>query len=172
MQTMHAHSRPVSLAPGPSSEHYELLPVLASTSDTETASPYALLEGQHLAPAVQEAPTYSLVLPPGCWLVPSKNASMYGKKMCDVHIAGFSMESDKVIRFRSSDGKVVVADLLVAMGRFVSVSMAQKVILQWIDIKHDKIDDLVSLEVDKKMADKVSHLSLMIFLNLYKFILK
>jgi len=71
-----------------------------------------------------------LVLPQGGFAVPSKNGSMYGKKMCDVHMAGFSMESDAVIRFRKSDGKVAVGDLLVGLGRYTRFADAQDIISQ------------------------------------------
>jgi len=144
-------------------------PALVATSGTElqegqdaqplpvvaTASAYALPEAQDLAPLVLAAPSSSLVLPPGCFVVPSKNASMYGKKMRDVHIAGFSMESDAVIRFRRSDGKVVVGDLLVGVRRFARFSEAQRMMSNLIDIKDNKINDLGSLDVDKKLVDEV-----------------
>jgi len=107
-----------------------------------------------VARAVQAAPSSSLVLSPGCFTVTCKNASMYGKKMCDVHMAGLSIESDRVIRFRSSDGKVAVGDLLVGMGKYVSVSKAQELIFNWIDIKHHILNDLESLEVDKELMEK------------------
>jgi hypothetical protein len=126
------------------------LPVVA------TASAYALPEEQDLAPVVQEAPSSSLVLPPGCFVVPSKNASMYGKKMRDVHIAGFSMESDKVIRFRSSDGKVAAVDLLVAIGRYSRTDKAQDAMLKLIDRNDEMVKDLMSIQVDKSLTDMVS----------------
>jgi len=65
-------------------------------------------------------------LPTGYFVVTCKNASMYGKRMRDVHIAGFSVQSDAVVRFRSSDGKVAVADLLVGVGKYASVSKHRK----------------------------------------------
>jgi hypothetical protein len=125
------------------------LPVVA------TASSYALPEAQDLAPVVLQAPSSSLVLPRGCFKVTCKNASMYGKKMRDVHIAGFTVESDKVIRFRSSDGKVAVGDLLVGVGRFARFSEAQRMMSNLIDIKDNKINDLGSLEVDMNLVDQV-----------------
>ena len=107
-----------------------------------------------VARAVQAAPSFLQGLSPGCFTVTCKNASMYGKKMRDVHIAGFSVQSDRVIRFRSRDGKVAVGDLLVGVGKCVSVSKAQELILKWINIKHDILNDLESLEVDKELMEK------------------
>ena len=107
-----------------------------------------------VARAVQAAPSSSLVLPPGCFTFTCKNASMYGKKMRDVHIAGFSVQSNAVVRFHSSDGKVVVGDLLVGVGKYVSVSKAQELIFNWIDMKHHILNDLESLEVDKEFMEK------------------
>jgi hypothetical protein len=144
-------------------------PALVSTSDTEvhaghnaqplpvvaTASAYALLHGKDLAPVVQEAPSSSLVLPPGCFVVPSKNASMYGKKMRDVHIAGFSMESDALIRFRTSDGKVVVGDLLVGVGKFNRLDNAVRSITSFIENNDDIVKDLGSIQIDKTLTEKV-----------------
>jgi len=110
-----------------------------------------------VARAVPAAPSSSLVLPPGCFVVPYNNASMYGKKMRDVHMAGFSVQNNSVIRFRSSDCKVAVGDLLVGVGRFARFSEAQDIIFKLLERKDDKIDNLPSLEVDKDLADKVGH---------------
>ena len=104
---------------------------------------------------VQSVQTGRLVLPPKGFVVPSKNNSMYGKKMCDVHMAGFTMESDHVIRFRKRDGKVVVGDLLVGMGKYGRVASAQDSILKMIELKNDKVTDLESMEVDKTLIDMV-----------------
>jgi len=145
-------------------------PALVSTSDTEmhegqnalplpvvaTASPYALLEGQHLAPVVQAAPSSSLVLPPCCFVVTCKNSSMYGKKMRDVHMAGFSVQSNAVIRFRRSDGKVVVVDLLVAIGRYSRTDKGQDAMLKLIERNDEMVKDLLSIQVDKSLTDMVS----------------
>ena len=109
-----------------------------------------------IARAVQAAtaPSSSLVLSPGCFAVTCKNASMYGKKMRDVHIAGFSVQSDSVVRFRSSDGKVAVTDLLVGVGRYIDVKHAQLAIYKLIDAGDDKVLDLDTLEVDKELFDQ------------------
>jgi len=118
-----------------------------------------------VARAVQAAPSSSLVLPPGCFTVTCKNASMYGKKMRDIHIAGFSVESDAVVRFRSSDGKVAVADLLVGVCRHGDVKNAQLAIYNLIEHSDDKISDLGSLEVDKELLCQKVGTSLNIFSN-------
>jgi len=47
-----------------------------------------------------------------------------------------------------------VGDLLVGMGKYVSVSKAQELIFNWIDIKHHFLNDLESLEVDKELMQK------------------
>ena len=133
------------------------LPVVA------TASAYALPEAQDLAPLVLAAPSSSLVLPPGCFKVKCKNASMYGKKMRDVHIGGISMQSDKVIRFRSSDGKVAVGDVLVGVRMHSSVTNAQKAIYKMIEDSDGMLCDLDSYEVDKNLADEVGHFILILF---------
>jgi len=112
-------------------------------------------DGQILAPLVQAAPSSSLVLSPGCFAVTCKNASMYGKKMRDVHIAGFSVQSDAVIRFRSSDDKVAVGDLLVGVGTYGKLGHAQEALYKLIEKSDDKISDLDSLELDKEIDQKV-----------------
>jgi pyruvate/2-oxoglutarate dehydrogenase complex dihydrolipoamide dehydrogenase (E3) component len=76
--------------------------------------------------------------------------------MRDVHIAGFSMESDKVIRFRSSDGKVAAVDLLVAIGRYSRTDKAQDAMLKLIDRNDEMVKDLMSIQVDKSLTDMVS----------------
>jgi hypothetical protein len=95
-------------------------------------------------------------LPRLCFVVPSKNASMYGKKMRHIHMAGFSVESDSVIRFRSSDSKVAVADLLVGVGRYSRIDKGQDVMAKLIDRNDDMVKDLISIEVDKSLTDMVS----------------
>ena len=108
-----------------------------------------------VARAEQAAPSASLVLPPGCFTVTCKNASMYGKKMRDIHMAGFSVESDVVVRFRSSDDKVVVGDLLVGVGKNGKFGHAQEAVYKLIENCDDKVSDLESLEVDKEFDQKV-----------------
>jgi len=150
-----------------------LAPSVEAPGDGQILAPSVETGGddQILAHLVQAAPSSSLVLSPGCFVVPSKNASMYGKKMRDVHIAGFSVESDAVIRFRSSDGKVAVADLLVGVGKYVSVSKSQETIFKYLQSKDDKIRDL-DIEVDEKLSDEVGRSNLMISLYWYKIIFK
>jgi len=113
-------------------------------------------DGQRSAPAVQAMPSSSVELAPGCFVVPSKNASMYGKKMRDIHIAGFTLESNATIRFRKSNGKVVVADLLVAIGRYSRTDSAQHAIVKLINRSDEIVQHLNSIEVDKSLIDKVS----------------
>ena len=100
----------------------------------------------------------------GCFTVTCKNASMYGKKMRDVHMAGFSVQSDAIVRFRSSDGKVAVGDLLVGVGRYADFKHAQLAIYKLIDASDEKVLDLESLEVDKELFDQ----KVCTFLNNFK----
>jgi hypothetical protein len=74
--------------------------------------------------------------------------------MRDVHIAGFAVDSDAVIRFRTRDGKVAVGDLLVVMGRYSSVKLAQKAIFTMMEDNNGKLSDLDTLEVDKELFDQ------------------
>jgi len=80
--------------------------------------------------------------------VTSSIAAMYEKKMRDVDLAAFSVESDAVIRFRTRDCKVAVVDVLVGMGKHETLEAAQEAI--WTMIEHDdvKIRDLDSLEAE------------------------
>jgi len=135
-----------------------LAPSVEAPGDGQILAPSVETGGddQILAHLVQAAPSSSLVLSPGCFVVPSKNASMYGKKMRDVHIAGFSVESDAVIRFRSSDGKVVVVDLLVAIGRYSRTDKAQDAMVKLIYRNDEMAKDLMSIQVDKSLTDMVS----------------
>ena len=104
--------------------------------------------------AVHEAPSSLLALPAGCFSVTCRNASMYGKNMRDVHMAGFSVQSDAIVRFRISDGKVAVADLLVGVGRYPDVKHAQFAICKLIENSDEKISHLESLEVDKTLFNQ------------------
>jgi len=94
------------------------------------------------------------VLPPGYFAVTCKNASMYGKKIHDVHMPGFSVQSDFVVRFRSSDGKVAVGDLLVGVGKYEQFAHAKEAIYKLIENSEDKVSDLESLEVDKELVKR------------------
>jgi len=102
---------------------------------------------------VQEPPSSWSELPLHCFPVPCMNNSMYGKKMRHVHLAGFVVESDEIIRFRKSDDKAVQADILKATGRFGTVREAQRAILKLIESKSDKISDLTSMDLDKNLVD-------------------
>jgi len=107
-------------------------------------------------PVVQAAPSSSVGLAPGCFVVPSNNNSMYGKKMRDIHIAGFTLESNATIRFRKNNGKVVVEDLLMAIGRYSRTDSAQHAIVKLINRNDEIVQHLNSIEVDKSLIDKVS----------------
>jgi len=98
--------------------------------------------------AVHEAPSASLALPPGCFVVPFKKTPMYGKKMRDVEIGRFSMQSDWVVRFRSSDDKVAVADILVGLGHYNKFEDAQEAIYTLIQYADEKIEGLDSIQLD------------------------
>jgi len=147
-----ATAAPSALGDGPI-----LAPLFEDPGDGQILAP--LFEdpgdGQILAPLVQAAPSSSLVLPAGCFMVPSKNASMYGKNMRNIHMAGFSVESDAVIRFRSSDGKVAVADVLVGVGKFNRLDNAVRSITYFIGNNDDIVKDLNSMEIDKTLSEKV-----------------
>jgi len=99
----------------------------------------------------------SIMLPKDCFVVPSKNFSMYGKKMKHIHLGGFSVEmnsvGDRVIRFRKRDHKTAVADVTVAMGRYGKVGDAQEMILKMFQRKDDKVKDLESLEIDMDLLE-------------------
>jgi len=87
----------------------EAAPAFTASSETPATSDTEMLEGegepaltagsvihngQRSAPVVKAATGSSVGLAPGCFVVPSINYSMYGKKMRDIHIAGFTMESN------------------------------------------------------------------------------
>jgi len=104
----------------------------------------------------------SLVLPKDCLVVPSKNASMYGKKMKDIYMGEFSAENnrldDRVIRFRKSDNKVVMPDMLWVLGRYTSYKNANRAVLKLTTSNDDKVTGLTSLEIDTTLTDTVIHL--------------
>jgi len=115
----------------------------------------------------QTGQTSALALAPGCFVVPSMNGSMYGRKMCDIHIVGASMESDHTIRFRSKDKKVVVSDLLIGLGKYRTYQVAHKAIFKMIEQRDDKITCLESLEIDENLA--YERIILMNFRDVVKF---
>jgi len=102
----------------------------------------------------------SLVLPKDCFVVPSKNASMYGKKVKNIHMGGFSVENnrldDRVIRFRKRDHKVLMPEMLAVLGKYDSYKNANRAVLKLISSKDDKVTDLTSLEIDTTLFDTVS----------------
>jgi len=77
---------------------------------------------------------------------------MYGKRMRDVHIGGFLVPSNTVIRFRKSDHKVVVPDMLVGVGRYGAYNMANRAVQMFMSKNDDKVSDLTSMEVDKTLS--------------------
>jgi len=107
----------------------------------------------------QAAPSSSSDLSLHCFPVPCMNNSMYGKKMRHVHLAGFVVESDEIIRFRKSDDKPMTGDILKATGRYPTFRDAQRVILKLIDVKSDKISDLTSMDLDKNLVDTKGEVS-------------
>ena len=112
-----------------------------------TAPPSGPADGPILAPSVQARGDGPILAP---------SVEMYGKKMRDVHMAGFFIKSDSVVRFRSSDDKVVVADLLMAIGRYSRTDNAQDAIVKLMDRNDEMVKDLDSIEVDKTLTDMVS----------------
>jgi len=45
---------------------------------------------------VQASKSSSQVLPPGCFAVPSKKGRLYGRRMIDIHLACFLVETNSV----------------------------------------------------------------------------
>jgi len=88
-------------------------------------------------------------------LVSSKNSSMYGKKLRDVHLAGFMVESNATIHFSSRDHTVRVADLMVGLGRYPTYRNANRALLQWIKNNDKPVDGLRSLVVDNTKCNMV-----------------
>jgi len=103
--------------------------------------------------AVREAPSPSQGLSPDCFVVPCMNASLYGKHMRDILIVDFYINSDIVIRFRSSDGKVVITDLLVGVGMYANVKEAHDAMSLMFGNQDKMIARLESLEVDEKLLE-------------------
>jgi len=90
--------------------HSKMASVLVVSNDAPVQRVYGGVGG--VAGAVQAAESGSSpVLPPDCFVVPSKNGSVCGKKMKDINIAGISVEinrrGDRVIRFHKNDDKVI-----------------------------------------------------------------
>jgi len=103
----------------------------------------------------------SLVLPKDCFVVPSKNGSMYGKKMKDIDMEDLLVENnrldDRVIRFRKSDNKMVMPDMLWVLGRYTSYKIAHRAVLKLVTSNDDKVTGLTSLEIDTTLFDMVMH---------------
>ena len=84
---------------------------------------------------------------PARLMVPCKDGRMYGMLVQDLQIAGVSVVRDTVVRFRASDDKVAVADLLVAVGHATDVRTAKHALHSMKYTNDHKIADLSSLEV-------------------------
>jgi len=137
--------------------HLEMASVLVVSKD----APVQRVQGGVGGVAVRTAGgDSSLVLPKDCFVVPSKNASMYGKKIKDIHMGGFSVQNsgldDRVIRFRKRDHKVLMPELLVVLGKYDSYKNANRAVLKLISSKDDKVTDLTTLEIDTTLSDTVS----------------
>jgi len=138
-------------------KHMEVASALVVSND----APVQRLQGGVGGVAVQAAgDDSSLVLPKDCFVVPSKNFSMYGKKMKDIHMGGFSVQNsgldDRVIRFRKRDHKVLMPEILAVLGRYDSYKTAHRAILKLITSKDDRVTELTSLEIDTTLFDTVS----------------
>jgi len=92
----------------------------------------------------------------GHTLVSSKDASLHRKKMRDVHMAGYSVDSDAIIHFCSRDHTVSVADMLVGVRRYDSYKNANRALLKLINSNDEKLEGLTSLIEDKTKFDTVS----------------
>ena len=139
-------------------KHMEVANVLVVSNDALVQRVQGGIGG--VAGVVQVTESTSPVLPPGCFAVPSKKGRLYGKRMSDIHLAGFLVETnsvdDRVIRFRKRDHKTAVADMLVVLGKYDIYKNANRAVLNMISSKNDKITDLTSLEIDKTLSDTVS----------------
>jgi len=89
-----------------------------------------------------------LMPPPMLSMAASKDPSIVFKKLCDIELPGFAVDSHRNVRFRERDGKVFAPDLLVQMGKSKTISDANDVILKL--VKDGTVKDLHSLEVDDK----------------------
>jgi len=137
--------------------HMEKASVVVVSND----APVQCVQGGVGGVAVQAAGgDSSLVLPKDCFVIPSKNFSMYGKRIRDIHMGGFSVQNcgldDRVIRFRKRDHKVLMPELLAALGRYDCYKTAHRAILKLVTNKDDKVADLTSLEIDTTLFDTVS----------------
>jgi len=92
------------------------------------------------------------VLPDNAFIVSSRNDSMYGKRMRDVHIAGYLVQSETVIRFRKRDHKVMPADMMVGVGKYDTYTNANRAVQNFMRKNDDKVSDLTSMEVDKTLS--------------------
>ena len=81
--------------------------------------------------------------------------------MKDIYMGEFSAENnrldDRVIRFRKSDNKMVMPDMLRALGRYESYQSAHRAVLKLVTSNDDKVTGLTSLEIDTTLFDMVMH---------------
>jgi len=89
-----------------------------------------------------------LMPPPQLPMAASKDPSIVYKKLCDIELPGFAVDSNRNVRFRERDEKVFTPDLLVQMGQSKTIADANDVILKL--VKDGMVKDLHSLEVDDK----------------------
>ena len=97
-------------------------------SNVNIVNAYAQLSAEtvnSIARSVQENTSSIQGLSPDCFVVCCMNASLYGKRMRDILIVDFYIDSELEIRFRSSDSKVVMTDLLVGVGKYTNTEEAQ-----------------------------------------------
>jgi len=102
--------------------------------------------------AILAPPRAPFVLPDNAFIVSSRNDSMYGKRMRDVHIAGYLVQSETVIRFRKRDHKVMPADMMVGVGKYDTYTNANRAVQNFMRKNDDKVSDLTSMEVDKTLS--------------------
>lgn len=80
--------------------------------------------------------------------VKCNDGCMYGKSINDYTFSCVNKRNNLVLRIRESDNKLVIADFLVALGRYRDACFAQNVIRKLVDNKDIRIMDLASLETD------------------------
>ena len=73
-------------------KHMEVANVLVVSND----APVQRVQGGVGGVAVQASKSSSQVLPPGCFAVPSKKGRLYGRRMIDIHLACFLVETNSV----------------------------------------------------------------------------
>jgi len=123
-------------------------------SNVNIVNAYAQLSAEtvnSIARSAQETTSSIEGQSPDCFVVCCMNASLYGKKMRDILIVDFYIDSELEIRFRSSDSKVVMTDLLVGVGKYTNTEEAQNAMSLMFEHKDKLIAHLESLEVDENL---------------------